>query len=244
MEHSFDVEVAIKYGIAEAILLKHICFWCLKNREGQKNFHNGTYWMYYTLKDFQNKFCYLKPSKIRSALAKLEQEGLIITGNFNTEGMDRTKWYAATERAIDMCGNPQLEWTNNNAETHEENHVFSICENSQMHLRKNENGENKPVADDKPKKSKPVRHKYGEYQNVLLTDDEIEKLMEFEPNYQQWIENLSRYMGSTGKKYKSHYITIRNWIRRDREKRGDRNATVGISYTEDEINQIFAADII
>ena len=27
-----------------------------------------------------------------------------------------------------------------------------------------------------PKKTKPVKHKYGEYNNVLLTDEELEKL--------------------------------------------------------------------
>ena len=32
------------------------------------------------------------------------------------------------------------------------------------------------------------------------------------------IENLSSYMASTGKRYKSHYATILNWDRRDKQK--------------------------
>ena len=69
-----------------------------------------------------------------------------------------------------------------------------------------------------PKKSKPVKHKYGEYNNVLLTDDELEKLKNEYPDYQERIERLSSYVASTGKSYKSHYATIRNWARKDAEK--------------------------
>lgn len=67
---------------------------------------------------------------------------------------------------------------------------------------------------DKP----PTRHKYGEYENVLLSDAELEKLKATIPNYAQLIERLSEYMASTGKRYKSHYATIRAWSRKDAEK--------------------------
>lgn len=66
---------------------------------------------------------------------------------------------------------------------------------------------------------RPVRHKYGQYQNVLLSDEEMEKLMrEFPNDYQKRIERLSEYMASTGKIYKSHLATIRSWAKRDEEK--------------------------
>lgn len=76
----------------------------------------------------------------------------------------------------------------------------------------------KSISNEIPKK-KPVKHKHGEYQNVLLTDDELSKLKdEFPLEVDNQIENLSNYLASTGKVYKSHYATIRNWIRRDKEK--------------------------
>lgn len=71
-----------------------------------------------------------------------------------------------------------------------------------------------------PKKSKPVKHKYGEYNNVLLTDDELQKLKTEYSDYEERIERLSSYVASTGKSYKSHYATIRNWARKDAEKPG------------------------
>ena len=63
---------------------------------------------------------------------------------------------------------------------------------------------------------KPTRHKYGLYENVLLTDEEYEKLREeFPRDYSDRIERLSEYMASTGKKYKNFLATIRNWAKKD-----------------------------
>lgn len=65
--------------------------------------------------------------------------------------------------------------------------------------------------------TKKQKHKYGEYKNVLLTDEELEKLKTEYSDYEERIERLSSYVASTGKKYKSHYATIRNWARKDAE---------------------------
>ena len=62
-----------------------------------------------------------------------------------------------------------------------------------------------------------TRHKFGEYENVLLSDSDIEKLKtEFPTDWEERVERLSSYMASTGKSYKNHLATIRNWARRDR----------------------------
>ena len=63
---------------------------------------------------------------------------------------------------------------------------------------------------------KATRHKYGMYENVLLTDEDYQKLQEeFPHDYSVRIERLSEYIASTGKKYKSHLATIRAWARKD-----------------------------
>ena len=68
---------------------------------------------------------------------------------------------------------------------------------------------------------RPEKHKHGEYSNVLLTDVELEKLQtEFPNDWQQRIEKLSAYMKSTGKVYKDHLATIRNWARMEAERNG------------------------
>lgn len=68
-----------------------------------------------------------------------------------------------------------------------------------------------------PRIVKPQKHKYGEYKNVLLTDDELQKIKTEYSDWEDRIERLSSYVASTGKSYKSHYATIRNWARKDKE---------------------------
>ena len=59
------------------------------------------------------------------------------------------------------------------------------------------------------------KHAHGFFSNVLLTDDEMQKLAVEVPNYEDYIERLSHYIESSGKKYKSHYATILSWHRKD-----------------------------
>ena len=65
------------------------------------------------------------------------------------------------------------------------------------------------------KTRKTVKHKHGEYKNVLLTDDELGKLQNEYPDWKERIERLSEYIASKGVKYKSHYATIRAWAKKD-----------------------------
>ena len=65
------------------------------------------------------------------------------------------------------------------------------------------------------KEDKKKKHKHGEYTNVLLTDEELDKLKTEYSDWEDRIERLSSYIASTGKSYKSHYATIRNWARKD-----------------------------
>ena len=75
---------------------------------------------------------------------------------------------------------------------------------------------------DKEILGKPARHKYGNYNNVLLSDDDLEKLKtEFPKDWQNRIERLSEYIASSGKSYKNHLATIRSWARKDKPVKGD-----------------------
>lgn len=84
-------------------------------------------------------------------------------------------------------------------------------------LNKNKTKQNKNSDIDGARK-KVSRHKYGEYKNVLLSDEELDKLQtEFPYDWQKRIERLSEYMESSGRGYKSHLATIRKWARMERE---------------------------
>ena len=61
-------------------------------------------------------------------------------------------------------------------------------------------------------KNKDIKIKYGEF--VLMTEIEYKKLVKiYEEEFTKaCIDRLNTYLGSTGKKYKSHYYTILRWV--------------------------------
>ena len=66
----------------------------------------------------------------------------------------------------------------------------------------------------KPTKKKAVKHKHGEFKNVLLTDPEFEKLAEdFGSDLRDMaITFLDAYIEEKGYKSKSHNLAIRRWV--------------------------------
>ncbi|WP_298625700.1 hypothetical protein [uncultured Senegalimassilia sp.] len=208
--HMFEPQIAKEYGVNAAIIFQNLAYWIEHNRANETSFHDGRYWTYNSVRAFAELFPYLTDKQIRGALKKLEDGGMILSGNYNKSAYDRTRWYALAEKGLSICTKGQMNFA----------------------YRENENApEGEPIPDIntnvttpcKPDISAPKkepRHKYGEYENVLLSDTDLEKLKkEFPTDWEERIERLSAYIASTGKSYKSHLATIRNWARRDSEAR-------------------------
>lgn len=85
---------------------------------------------------------------------------------------------------------------------------------------------NNNIPSSKPKK---VKHKHGEYQNVLLTDEEYNKLHQDYPNANELITYLDEYIEMKGYKAKSHNLAIRKWVvdavARDNKKKPQQQVT-------------------
>ena len=72
---------------------------------------------------------------------------------------------------------------------------------------------NIPASDSESSASaKANKHKYGEYQNVLLKDEELQKLQKEYENWQELIKYLDEYIEMKGYKAKSHYLCIKKWV--------------------------------
>lgn len=67
-------------------------------------------------------------------------------------------------------------------------------------------------------KHRDIKHEYGQYKNVLLSDEELEKLKSEFSDWDDRIERVSEYCASKGKKYSNYLATIRNWARKDKPK--------------------------
>ena len=78
-------------------------------------------------------------------------------------------------------------------------------------------------------------HTYGRYQNIFLPDEELADLQaSFPAVWEQYIEKLSEYMASTGKRYQSHAATIRRWAGEDAKKTVTPSRNRDYSVKEDE----------
>ena len=78
-------------------------------------------------------------------------------------------------------------------------------------------------------------HPYGRYQNVVLSEKELSELQaELPDSWQAYIDRLSEYMASTGRRYQNHAATIRRWATEDRKKAAPPTWNRDYSVKEDE----------
>lgn len=92
--YSFDTAVAAKYDERIATFVRHFQFWIEHNAANKRNQHEGRTWTYNSVQAFKKLFPYLTGDQIRRTLEKMENEEIIISGNFNKDARDRTKWFA------------------------------------------------------------------------------------------------------------------------------------------------------
>lgn len=68
------------------------------------------------------------------------------------------------------------------------------------------------------------KHKYGEYQHVLLTDEEHTHLVElYGSSLDEHIKILDEYIETSGKSYKNHSLVLQKWVHDEWTKRNKNN---------------------
>ncbi|HDP5804059.1 TPA: DnaD domain protein [Staphylococcus aureus] len=82
-------KLAEAIGLNEAIVLQQIHYW-LNN---SKHEYENKKWIYNSYKNWEAQFPFWSNVTIRRAISSLEKQNLLLTGNFNKVGFDKTKWY-------------------------------------------------------------------------------------------------------------------------------------------------------
>lgn len=76
---------------------------------------------------------------------------------------------------------------------------------------------------------------FGRYGNVFLSEKELAELKKELPGkWEYYIDRLSGYIASTGKKYKNHAATIRRWAADDKAKGKPKKGIPDYTYKEGE----------
>ena len=147
----------------------------------------------------------------------------------------------------------------NNRKKKEENETYeedmkNICntyekhmgnENENIIINKNINKKDNRVIGEEEKKdtAKASKHKYGEYKNVLLKDEELQTLQKKYTNWQDLITYLDEYIEMKGYKAKSHYLAINKWVVEavnQKNKKTKSNKLIGRDYTDFDFNKLYA----
>jgi hypothetical protein len=116
MFYSFDSEIAKEYGVNEAIIIQNFIFWITKNKANQKHCYeveiegkkvNRTF-TYNSIEAFTVLFPFWTTNQIRHILDKLIANKILVSGCFNKNKYDRTKWYAFMQEDKWICENSQM----------------------------------------------------------------------------------------------------------------------------------------
>ena len=114
MEHHFNTDYALKYGIEESIVINNLQFWIIKNKANKKHLIENRTWTYNTYKAFSEIFPYWNEHKMKRILDSLVIQKVILRENYNKSGYDRTCWYAFVDEKcfLDNCNNHIAELQN------------------------------------------------------------------------------------------------------------------------------------
>ena len=102
MEHHFNIELAKKLGIEKAIFLHNLYYWLQHNAANNKNLFECSYWTYNTKKAYTEIFPYMSYDKVKRIISELREDNIIKTGNYATDKMNHTLWYAFTDCGLVM----------------------------------------------------------------------------------------------------------------------------------------------
>ena len=221
MIHSFDVDIAEQHGVEAAVIIQNLDFWLSKNKANQRNYHDGRYWTYNSASAFSKLFPYWPSSKIRRLLRKLEDNDVILTGNYNSTPYDRTLWYSFTD-----------------AFTESNTSILQICKIEDTQGENRKNVSEQPIPD-----SKPDNNSYGNTDgdevaakrnkkkadthptlNVPMNQTRYDNLCSTysQPVIDSYIQKAIDYCDAKGKKYYSDFAAAAaQYIARDeREGKG------------------------
>jgi len=181
--------LAEKIGLNESIVLQQLHYWLLES----KNVKEGNKWVYNTYKDWQKQFPFWSEKTIQRTITKLENEGYILTGNYNKMRIDQTKWYRIDYDKLvsrPVGQNDQMEGTS--------------CPDGY--------GQNDHTNNQRVPETTTEKVQYAEF--VTMKENEYLKLVDKygELRTKRMIEILDNYKGANGKKYKSDYRAILNWV--------------------------------
>ncbi len=160
-------------------------------------------------------------NRVRNFFVLLEKDGMITHENLSK-----------TTR-ITICKYESYQGIENAIETQSKRNQNAIKTQPNAIEESKEGKEGKNILLEKEtkeiftKKMKIEKLRFGEFQNVLLTEDEYYKSKEkYGDLLEAMIQKLSSYIKSKGDKYKDHYATFSSWVHKSIIEENQKNGNI------------------
>lgn len=162
--------VAERYGFEEAVFLDAIVFWYRTNKAENRNFRDGRWWTYNSIKAFEEVFPWWSTKQLRRIANSCRDQGALIAGEYNEDRRDRSLWYTPGDELLALYRLAELgNCTCPNGQMHEPEQAHEGAQMGKCNIRKpcsnhvetNMDTPYSPPAGDapaettKPKKSEP-----------------------------------------------------------------------------------------
>ena len=224
MNHSFDIHHAQNFGLHEAILINNLQFWIAKNKANGTHFHDGRTWTYNSVKAFAELFPYMTTHIVRRALERLQEQTVIIKGNYNSSSYDRTAWFAFFDEAIwlpeqvHLAGVPNGTGRNANSLTDVNTDINAAVTKERVRKRKIAS---KADSSPQPLSALPTSAKFAKPQpqppaalaNFVPDSHAHELAQSLALDLATETARFIDYNAASGKHYADWQAAFRNWLR-------------------------------
>lgn len=224
MMHTFDVEVAQKYGIKSAILINNFGYWIKFNEANGVNYFDGRTWTFCSIIALAELFPYMSKREINYEIKKLIDAGILMSGNYNKWKYDRTLWYALTDFGKCIFQNCKMDLPKlSNPFSNIVKPIPDINEDIKERIYKKEKNQEANVTD----VTAPQEEKQNSSRFIHPSVEEIKKYVE-EKNYGINAENFYNYYQANGWKVgksqmKDWKAAVRLWESRDKNSAAPKN---------------------
>ncbi len=121
-----NTQLAVEIGLNEAIVLRQVYYWVEHYEAEKKNFRDGKYWVYNSMKQWRaDNFPFMSEKTIERAFKSLREKELILVGDYSSDRMKRPNWYTVNDEKFEELIKKITKSEGNSDEPKEENKEHS-----------------------------------------------------------------------------------------------------------------------
>ena len=225
--HVFNVDDAVEHGMEKAVILQNMRFWLDKNKANGTNLYDGYYWTYNSAEAFYKLFPYFKSAKVIQRLLKsMVAEGLLLDGNYNKKGYDRTKWYSMPEYCTESLDTSHCSKMTNgldkNDQCNGQNCPMDCSEMTNAMVKNDQpipdiNTDGKPdintdIGTKKKPSKKPIKNLTDYPNDFKPTENQVAKMNEYGINIPLFLDTFESGTKAKGLQYKCWTSAFTTWI--------------------------------